>query len=123
MGNYRKDRLGEEIKKIIGEMLIREIKDPRLSTSLISISEVDVTRDGSYATVYISDFGLNSNEKTEEELAAHRKDILDAFTSAKGLIKKRIGQQVKLRHIPELVFKMDGSIEYGRHMEELFKNL
>ena len=61
---YRAGRLGEEIRKIISSMLLSQIKDPRLS-SMISISGVDVTKDGSYATVYVStlDFSKNKEEK------------------------------------------------------------
>ena len=59
---YRAGRLGEEIRKIVSSMLISQIKDPRLS-SMISISGVDVTKDGSYATIYVStlDRCLNEN--------------------------------------------------------------
>ena len=50
---YRQGRLSEEIKKIVGNMLLHQVKDPRLS-SMISISDVDVTSDGSYATCYVT---------------------------------------------------------------------
>ncbi len=120
MANYRSSRLGEEIKKIVGEMLLREIKDPRLSSGLISVSGVEVTKDGSYATIFISHFGLKQEENEKNNV---EDEILTAFNSSKGLIKKRIGQKVKLRHIPELIFKMDNSMEYGSYMEELFKKL
>ena len=46
-----------------------------------------------------------------------------ALRSAKGLIRREIGKQVKLRHVPELIFKMDTSMEYGRHIEEIIQNL
>lgn len=50
---YRQGRLGEEIRKIVSELLLRELKDPGLS-SMISVTAVEVTSDGSYATVYLS---------------------------------------------------------------------
>lgn len=50
---YRQGRLGEEIRRIISELLIRGLKDPRLS-AMISITAVEVTSDGSYATVFVS---------------------------------------------------------------------
>ena len=53
---YRQGRLGEEIRRIISQMLLSGIKDPRLS-GMISISAVDVTSDGSYATRYVSILG------------------------------------------------------------------
>ncbi|QAT43125.1 30S ribosome-binding factor RbfA [Aminipila luticellarii] len=116
---YRQGRLGEEIKKLIGELLLREIKDPRLS-GFVSISAVEVTSDGSYATVYVT--VLNSSND-EEKAQKEREEVLAAFKSAKGLIKREIGKSIKLRHVPELIFKMDTSMEYGRHISELISSL
>lgn len=115
---YRQGRLGEEIRKIVGQMLIEEIKDPRLSP-MVSITEVRVTNDGSYATCFVSYF---SNLKGEEKEVEER-DILEGLKSAKGLIKKNIGNEIRLRHVPDLIFKMDKSIEYGRHMDEILAGL
>lgn len=116
---YRQGRLGEEIKKIIGELLLREIKDPRLS-GLVSISAVEVTSDGSYATVYVTVLGSsNDEEKAQKE----KEDVLAAFKSAKGLIKREIGKSIKLRHVPDLIFKMDTSLEYGRHISKIIGSL
>jgi len=114
--DYRQGRLGEEIRKIISELLLREIKDPRLS-GMVSISAVEVTSDGSYATVYVS--VLSGTERDEEE----HENVLIAFRGAKGLIKKEIGRQVKLRHIPDLIFKADNSMEYGRHITKIIDSL
>jgi len=114
--SYRQDRLGEEIKKIISELLLREIKDPRLS-GIVSISGVEVTSDRSYATVYVSNL-LSSDENKEEQ-----ENVLAAFRSAKGLFRREIGQQLKLRHAPELIFKADNSMEYGRHISKIIDSL
>lgn len=116
---YRQGRLGEEIRKVISEMLLREVKDPRLSNGLISLSGVEVTSDGSYATCFVT---YISTEKGEEA-AAEEEEILEGLRSAKGLFKKEIGKQIKLRHIPELIFKMDHSLDYGRHIEEVIEKL
>ena len=75
---YRQGRLGEEIKKIISSMLLRELKDPRLQNSMVSISGVDVTNNGSYATVYVSILGASiasdaAEEEKEEVMAALKK--------------------------------------------------
>lgn len=116
---YRPGRLGEEIRRITSELLLRELKDPRFK-GMVSVTEVEVTDDSSYATLYITAFGLGSNpELTQEE----KDDVLAAFRSAKGRIRTEIGRQVKLRHVPELIFKMDTSMEYGRHMEEVLSKL
>lgn len=116
---HRQGRLGEEIRKVIGEMLLREIKDPRLS-GMVSISSVVVTRDGSYATCYVTVLGGSiDNEPTLEE----KEEVIEAFKSAKGLIKREIGNQIKVRHVPELIFKLDTSMEYGRKMTKIIDDL
>ncbi len=116
---YRPGRLGEEIRRIVSDLLLRELKDPRFR-GMVSVTAVDVTDDGSYATLYITALGLGKNtEPTQEE----KEDILAAFRSAKGRIRTEIGRQVKLRHVPDLLFKMDTSMEYGRHMDEVLSRL
>ncbi len=116
---YRSGRLGEEIRRIVSDLLLREIKDPRLS-GIVSISAVDVTEDGSYATVYITKLGSKASEEVSEE---EKNEVLAAFKSAKGLIRREIGKQVKLRHVPDLLFKIDSSLEYGRHIAKLIDEL
>ncbi len=116
---YRQGRLGEEIRRVISSMLISRIKDPRLS-SMISISAVDVTADGSYATCYISALKLGKNE---EEKAASEKEILEGLESASGLMKKEIGRQIRLRRVPQLIFKMDHSMDYGEHIDSILSTM
>ena len=121
--SYRQGRLSEEIKKIISDMLYKELKDPRLS-GLVSIAEVKAAKDGGFATVYVT--VLSSTAEDEESKAREekeKKDVIDAFNSAKGLIRKEIGTQLKLRHAPELVFKIDTVEEYGRHIDKLISEL
>ena len=116
---HRQGRMGEEIRKIISDLLFKGLKDPRLS-AMMSITAVEVTSDGSYATVYLSVLGMNSDP---EKAAAQQQDTLDALNSAKGFIRKEIGRQIKLRHVPDLIFKIDKSLEYGRHIDELISTL
>ena len=116
---YRQGTLGEEIRKIVSELLLREIKDPRLS-GFVTVSAVEVTEDGSYATIYITAIGSSASEETSGE---EKNEILAAFKSAKGLIRREIGHQIKLRHVPDLIFKMDTSLEYGRHISKIINEL
>ena len=117
---YRSGRLGEEIRRIVSEMLISGIKDPRLTGNMVSVSVVDVTSDGSYATCYISVLNFS---KDPEEKERQEQEVLAGLSSAKGLLKKEISRQVKVRHIPELIFKPDHSMEYGRHIDEILDNI
>lgn len=114
---YRPGRLGEEIRKIVSDMLLRELKDPRLN-GLVSVTDVDVTADSGYATVYLTVFSTQ-HDVTEEDEQKMQEDVLAGMRSAKGLIKREINKQIKLRKIPELIFKMDTSMEYSRHMDDI----
>lgn len=117
---YRQGRLGEEIRRIISEMLLRELKDPRLSDHMVSISDVEVTSDGSYATCYVTVLSMGKDEEAKQQA---EEDVLSGLRSAKGMLKKEIGRQIKLRHMPELIFKIDSSMEYGRHISEVIREL
>ncbi len=117
---YRAGRLAEEIRKITGNMLLFELKDPRLKGKMVSVSGVDVSDDGSYATVYLSVLGKSISEDADDK---EKDDILRAMKSASGVIRREIGKNVKLRHVPELSFKIDNSIEYGRHMSKIIDSL
>lgn len=112
---YRQGRLGEEIRRIISDLLLRELKDPRIN-GMVSVTAVDVTADGSFATVYLSAF---SNDMSEDDKEERNEDILAAMNSAKGFMKREIGRNVRIKHVPELIFKIDSSLEYGRKMDEL----
>ena len=115
----RQGRLGEEIRRIISELLLRGLKDPRLS-AMISVTAVEVTSDGSYATVYLSVLGPDPDE---EKAQLQQEETLEAMKSAKGFIRKEIGRQVKLRHVPDLIFRIDKSMEYGRHISKIIDGL
>ena len=123
MSNYRPGRLGEEIKKILSDMLLRELKDPAFSRSLVSITAVDVTSDGSYATVYLTELPFGDQEAAEAEKDERREQLLDAFARAKGMIRHELGKKIKVKHVPDLIFKMDTSMEYGRHIDEVIESL
>ena len=122
---YRQGRLGEEIRRIISELLLKDLKDPGLS-AMISITAVEVTSDGGYATVYLSvlERPTRGDENEEKEKAeSQKKDVIAALQRAKGFIRNEIGRQVKLRHVPDLIFKIDESMEYGRHISKIIDSL
>ena len=106
--NNRTRRIAEEIRKIVSTMLINGIKDPRIN-SLVSVTDVEVTSDLSYAYVYISILG-GDEEST-----------LEGLKSACGYIRREVGKNIKIRHIPEIIFKIDDSLLKGMYMDELIK--
>lgn len=105
MAKRRNSRLSGEMRKAISEIIISDVKDPRIS-ELMSITDVHVTEDLKFAKVYVSDY--NDVDTT-----------LIALESAKGFIRKEIGKKVKMRIIPELIFIKDDSIEKGFYMSSL----
>ena len=117
---YRHQMLAEEIRKLVSSMLVTgELKDPAFSP-MIGISGVDVTRDGSYATIYVTALSSRpGRESTEED----RQDVLQAFERAKGFIRSAIGKNIKLRYTPELIFKFDSSFDYGAKMDKILDDL
>jgi ribosome-binding factor A len=111
MNKNRMSRIGEEMKKELSILIQREIKDPRIG--FVTVTGVEVTSDLQLAKVYVSIFG--SEEERESTLAGLQK--------AKGFLRTEIGRRIKLRHVPELVFKMDTSIDYGNKIDSLLRQI
>lgn len=118
MARYRQGRLGEEIKKSISAFLINGAKDPALTGRIISITAVEVTKDGSYATVYVSPMCLADEDK--EQVYA---GVMAGLERAKGAIRGQVSKDVQIRHTPELRFKLDTSLDYGAHIDSLISEL
>ena len=116
---YRQGRLAEEIRKIVSELIQREIKDPRLP-AMVTVTAVEVTADGSFAKIFLTVYG---SDQDGEEKAKVQEDALIALQSAKGYMRREIGKLIKLHHVPDLIFKFDTSAEYGRHIEELLSEV
>lgn len=108
----RSRRVAEEMKKILGRVINREIKDPRIA-SLTSVTGVDLSRDLSYATVYVSIYG-SEDEKIE---------TMKTLKRAAGFIRSEVGKSIRLRHTPEISFAEDRSMEYGAHIDRVLKTL
>ena len=118
--SHRSERLGEEIRKIISEMIVKgDLKDPRFSGNMTGISGVDVTRDGSYASVYVTCLSYSGKSVSEEE----KKGIIAAFEHSQGYIRSAIGKAIKVRYVPVLLFKFDESYEYGARMDKILDDI
>lgn len=111
MAKNRTGRVGEEIKKELSVMIQRELKDPRIG--FVTVTGVDVTSDLSQAKVYLSVLG-------DED---QKKDTLKALDKATGFLRTEIGKRIRLRHTPELIFKIDESIAYGSRIEKLLDEI
>ena len=114
MAYPRTRRIGEEIRKIIGQMLYEgKIKDRNVlgSQSLISVTSVEVVRDLRYAYVYISVLGKDAET------------VMGGLTSAAGFVRREVGKELKLRYTPEIVFRLDDSIEKGAYLSKLISEV
>lgn len=105
MPNYRLDRISEDIMRELTAIL-RTVKDPRVTGSMISIVRVDVTRDMAYATVHVSSMsGLEA-----------AREAVKGLKSAAGYMRRQLGAALDLRYTPELRFAADDSIEYSANI-------
>lgn len=111
MASNRIGRINEEIQKELSSA-IRNLKDPRVQNTMISITHVETTPDLRYAKVYVSFL--------EEDKA---NDALKGLKSASGYLRRELGSALQLRYTPELVWALDDSITYGAKMMKLINSL
>ncbi|MCL6635421.1 MAG: 30S ribosome-binding factor RbfA [Peptococcaceae bacterium] len=109
--SHRPERLAEAIKKEVSELLRDEIKDPRIGFA--SITAVEVSSDLRYARVFVSVFGPPED----------RQASIEALQKAQGFIRGEIGRRIRLRHVPEITFKLDESIGRGSRVIELLNRV
>jgi ribosome-binding factor A len=102
-------RVADLIREEIGNMLIRELKDPRLG--FITITDVVMPPDLKSAQVFYSVLGSEGE----------RKNCAEGLANCAGYLRKEIGQRLRLRYAPEIHFHYDDSIEYGQRIEDLLK--
>lgn len=107
----RLNRINEELKKEISQIISFELKNPD-ATGLISITKVKITPDLKYAKVYVSLLNSKNEEKT-----------IEALKSSAGFIRSLIAKRINLRITPELVFEKDDSMEYGMKIDSILKDL
>lgn len=108
----RRRRISELIHEEISNILQFEIRDPRIG--FVTVTEVDINADLTIATVYVS---LLTADKEE------RQEILAGLESATPFLKYTLGQRVKLRHTPELCFKVDNSLAYAERIYDLLAEI
>ena len=107
----RQDKVSKTLLREISSIIHDEVKDHRLG--FITVTDVELTQDLRCAKVYFSVLG------SEEQ---QRQSIL-ALENAKGFIRRLVAQRIKLRFVPEIIFKIDKSIEYGFKIEEQLRKI
>lgn len=111
MDNTRTNRVAEQMKKEIGEIINQKLKDPRIG--FVTVTDLDLTNDLQHATVYVTVLG----DKTEKE------ESLIGLTKASGFVRSEVGKRIRLRKVPEVVFQFDEAHEHGNRIESILRKL
>lgn len=112
MSGHRIERTTEDIKREL-TAIFRELKDPRVQQAFLSIVRVDVTNDLSYCTVQVS--AMEGLDRANE--------AVKGLKSASGFIRRELGHRLRLRYVPELIFKATDSIEYSANISRILNSL
>lgn len=111
MVEHRQERLSELIKSEFGQMLQRDIKDPRIG--FVSITDVELSGDYSHVKIFVSILGDNEAKRL----------TMEGLESAKGFIRTELGKRIRLRHTPEVHLIADNSIEHGAKIFQLLEEV
>lgn len=111
LSQQRATRLAEAVKIEVTDIIQKRLKDPRIG--FVTITSVEASSDLKYCTIYLTIYG---DEK-------ERENSLKGIEKAKGFIRSELGKVLKVRHVPELSFKFDYSLEYGNKIEKLLKEI
>lgn len=107
----RIDKITKEVKREAAN-IIASLKDPRIP-DVVSVVSAEVSRDLSYATIYVSMLG------TDEQ----RNEALKGLNSAKSFVRRELGRRVRLRITPEVIFELDDSMVTSSHIFEIMNKL
>ena len=111
--SQRQLRVGEELRHLISNALLREsFYDQIIENNTITITEVNVSPDLKNAKVYIMPLG-----------GENKLEVLDSLNKSNGRIKKLISNNINLRQIPKLQFKIDETFEYAKNIENILQKI
>lgn len=111
MTNVRANRIAEQMKKELGEIIGRKLKDPRIG--FVTITDVEVSGDLQQAKIFLTVLGDEDNKEA----------TLEGLKKAKGFIRSEIGTRIRLRKTPEIEFEWDESYEHGARIEKLLHEI
>jgi ribosome-binding factor A len=111
MPSYRMEQIGHQIQIELSELLLREVRDPRLG--FVTITQVNVTSDLSIARVNISCFG----DETEQQ------ESLRALKRAAGFLRTAVSKRIRMRTMPQLIFHLDHSMAHAEEVQRTLKSL
>ncbi|MCD7974610.1 MAG: 30S ribosome-binding factor RbfA [Phascolarctobacterium sp.] len=111
MARLRVKKVQEAIKQEISNMLVHDVKDPRIQ--LVTVTGVDLTSDMSLAKIYVTFYG--ERDKQEE--------AWKAMNNALGFMRTEIAKRIRLRSVPSLVLVKDTSMEYSAHIQSILEKI
>lgn len=109
----RVSKVSSLIQQEVSQMLLHDIKDDRVGSGIVSVTDVDVSGDLQHAKIYVSIYG------TDEAKA----ETMAGLKSATGYVRRELGRRIRLRRTPEVVFIEDRAIERGDRMLALLNLL
>lgn len=107
----RAERVSDQMKQEIADILARKIKDPRIG--FVTVTDVAVADDLRNATVYVSVYGGDREKEAS----------LKGLRSASAFIRSELGKRMRMRYLPELLFRFDATVERGAHIMELLREI
>lgn len=112
MAGHRQTRINEELTHVLSEA-VRQLKDPRITNSVVTVTDVDCAKDLKTANVYYSFFSPQYTEK----------DIKAALKSAQGYLRTYLARTINLRETPLLNFIFDNSVERGNRISAILREV
>lgn len=106
-------RVAELIRREVSQMLMTDIKDDRVGTGMVSVTDVDVSGDLQHAKIFVSIYGTE----------AAKAETMAGLKSATGFVRSELGARIRLRRTPEVVFLEDRSLERGDKVLNLINQL
>ncbi len=112
MANYRIGRVRQEIMREVNDIMVHEVKDPRVEG--ITITDVELTGDLQQAKIFYS---------TLSDKASERQKTADGLQAVTGKIRSELGKRLSLYKVPEISFERDHSVDYGNRIDKLLNEI
>ena len=114
MANSRRvSRVASLIKREVSQMLLNGIKDDRVGSGMVSITDIDLSGDLQHATIFVGIYG------TEEA----KLETMEGLKASEAFVRKELGHRIRLRRSPEILFEEDRSLERGDKMVHLLNQI
>lgn len=107
----RSEKIAEAVHEFISGLLVKGLKDPRIG--FVTITAVEVSDDLRLAKVYFTVIGSDEEKKAAQE----------GLNSSRSFLRREMGKQMKMRYVPDIIFRYDTSLEYGNRIDGLLKDI